>query len=709
MLSSQNILAAFTNHGEPYTWTSLKERVGVKSADLFLFKKIMHKLFVDQTLLQSEAGLIYDPNWKSVQTGVIKINRKGFGFVTATNQPEQVYFVPPVNIGNALPLDKVYFVVQPSANEKYRDKAEGHIIGIKERYCTELIGITKLSYKQNMFLQLTQANFQHYRTSIINSHHVQPNHYYKAAITDFKQGRIFIKLIEDLGHESEVGIDILAVVNEFGIERHFDQATLEEAKNLPSQISDEMADQLIANGRLDLRLKKLVTIDGDDSKDFDDAVCVEQLANGNSLLTVAIADVAHYVLAESALDATAHRRGFSSYLIDQVIPMLPFQLSTGICSLNPNVNRLCMVCEIEYSPTGDVLRTNLYEGVMKSHARLTYRQVNAFLNNETSAGQSVPSELFASLKAAAQLYDVLWHKRQAAGFVEFAVKEPKFVLDEQKKIIKIGCRSRDKAEELIEAFMVAANEAVAATILKKHKLFIYRNHDKPQLESLELLTKQLSAFNYKAHFNPSQTSSKDFQNILQDLAKLNLDAGLLAPLFLRSMAKAKYQPFNIGHFGLVSNQYTHFTSPIRRYADLIVHRYLKRYLFGSSHASDHKLDQALPQICDSINNNEIKTTECERAVNQMKIAEYVHQQEGQIFEGQVAAVTKFGMFVQIENMIEGLVHVRDMAGDYYQYCEDNFTLVGSETKKVFKIGTKLKIKVKKADKILRQIDFELVA
>ena len=313
----------------------------------------------------------------------MRVNHKNFGFVTDTKNPEAVYFIAPNNLGNTLDGDTAYFVLQKSSNPRFQGQEEARIIGVKEHQIHHLVGIARSSFKGNMYLQLNNLKLQQYRTSLVDSRNVKKDHYYEADLIEFKRGILFIKIIKDLGHQSSVGTDIMAVVAEFGLDSKFNAATLQETLKIPEKLSADTVNKAIANGRTDLRTVPLVTIDGDDSKDFDDAIAVKKLSNKNFELTVAIADVAAYVQPDSELDKTALKRGFSTYLIDQVIPMLPKKLSNGICSLNPNSERLCMVCVIQFSPTGTVVSTKIKEGVMSSHARLTYSEVNDMFKTGT--------------------------------------------------------------------------------------------------------------------------------------------------------------------------------------------------------------------------------------------------------------------------------------------------------------------------------------
>lgn len=705
MITPSEIISFFKQTpDEPWLWRELVGRLEVAHADKDDFKTIMQELIAKHTLLQNNQGLIFLNDPAFINTGKLQVSRKGYGFILPTGATDSI-FVYADNLDDALDGDEVFFRMLSVLNVKEATRPEAAVVSVKSRPAVTVVGELKKNYARKFFLKIANINLQNYKNYIVNPQVGQPNYFYTATIVDYHHKTLFLKLERELGNAATQGIDILAVAEIHGIALTFDQPTHQAAQAIPSELTPAMITEAVAR-RLDVRQEPLVTIDGDDSKDFDDAVSVQQLSNGNWRLTVAIADVAHYVLPASPLDETARNRGFSSYLINQVIPMLPERLSNGICSLNPNVERLCMVCRMEFNSNGQIVAKTIHNGIMKSWGRLTYREVNVWWE-DPSAPVAFNNDVQAMLKQAKTLYQILNNYKSQQGYVDFDAPETKIKVAANGDVVSIAKRVRGKAERMIEMFMVAANEAVASFIWKQHKPGIYRNHIKPGAEKIEFLTKYLDSFGFQVNLEAATMSAKDIRRCWLQLQDQDFRMDLAAPIFLRSMEKATYGVDNAGHFGLASNCYTHFTSPIRRYPDLIVHRLLKTYLETNDQPLPPLNKEQLNSIATITNQNELKSVECERAVNQMKIAEFMEKFVGQTFDGQISTVTKFGIFVALPNTIEGLVSLRSLTDDFYEYDANRFQLTGSKTGRTFRIGDPLKIVVKKASKWSRQIDFEL--
>ncbi|WP_425380161.1 ribonuclease R [Spiroplasma endosymbiont of Stenodema calcarata] len=637
--------------------------------------------------------------------GVISVNKKGFGFVKLADGQEE-YFVKQDDLNNALDQDSVLFILKNRKHPNNGRKDEAQIIKVIKRNNEYVVGIIKKNRNGEKYLEILNNKLTQYRAEIINVKEAIENTIIKGTIVNInnKTNLMKVKITEIIGNANQIGIDVLAVLHEFNVPTKFNEQTLYEANKINQDLDVQAA--LQNKRRRDLQNEMFVTIDGNDSKDFDDAILVQKNAKGNYLLSVAIADVAHYVPFNSALDKDALDRGCSVYLIDRVVPMLPEKLSNGICSLNPFEPRLTLTCEMEIDEQGHLVTSNIYEAVIISKGRLTYDEVNKLFQNEKN---NIAPELMPMLFLAHQLYQVLLKKKERDGVIDFDLDEPKFIVDKNGKIKEIITRERADAEKLIESFMIWANETVAETIHWMDLPFVYRVHNKPKPKKLFDLYTQLSYLGLNIKGKMENIHSKDLQQILNKL-KDKENFKVISALVLRSMEKAKYSPINDGHFGLASWCYTHFTSPIRRYPDLLVHRLLKEYLFQGK-VQANELEQSRSVVNHSSEQSslaELRAMECEREVNKMKEAEYMEDKIGYQYDGIVAGVTSFGIFVELSNTIEGLVHITDLKDDYYLFDQKSLKLIGERKRKEYFLGQKLRIRVKKASKKLRQIDFELV-
>ncbi len=641
--------------------------------------------------------------------GKISINKvKGFGFIRY-NENEESLYVHNKNLNGALHNDEVLFVITEFYNKFTNKKSiEAKVLKVLKRNNNVIIGIIKKNrFKQN-YLIIKNPNLLNINATIQNQDiGVEGNVVSAELIKVINKNNVaipivYVKVIKVLGHINDPGVDILAIVNEFKLPYAFNSDVYEEANKISTTISNYDVNNL--KNRTNLVDELLVTIDGVTAKDLDDAIRVKKLENGNYSLLVAIADVSHYVKKDSAIDLSALERGASAYLIDRVIPMLPERLSNGICSLSENEYRFCMAMETEIDNKGQTVKSKIFQGLMKSKARLTYDDVNKLYNKED---HNIKFEIQKMLFDAKNLYEILSKLKQKNGMINLDIKEPEFILDDKGKVIDIKTRDRFVAEKLIESFMIKANEVVAETIYRKKLPFIYRIHPKPKEEKLRNLWNFLTllGINTKEFMN-SSIDAKTFQKIITKLETYDNNQ-LTLNIFLRSMEKAVYSQKNEGHFGLVSKCYTHFTSPIRRYPDLLVHRLLKIYIIFNDRSKEviNYYNKHIQEIADQSTANEIKIVDCEREVHKMKKAEYVSQFIGQEFSGIISGVTNFGFFVSLDNTVEGMVHISDLDDDYYIFDEKTFKLVGEKTKKVYSLGTKINIIVKNANKETRNIDF----
>ncbi|PQP79679.1 ribonuclease R [Spiroplasma sp. ChiS] len=702
----EQIVAILKKQTKPIDTIELAQLLNInKIDDNKMLLKALVELENDNIIGVTQQHRFYYFDPKIYLRGVISINKKGFGFIKI-NENQEEYYVKQDDLNNTLDQDQVLFILKKQKNDNNSKKAEAQVIKVLKRNNEYVVGVIKKKRHQQKYLEILNNKLTQYRAEIINLTEAIENTIVKGIITSInsKNNLMQVKIIEIIGNTNQVGVDVLAILHEFNIRTKFNEEALTEANQINQNV--DVATMLANKSRRDLQTEMFVTIDGNDSKDFDDAILVKKNQNGNYLLLVAIADVAHYAPHNSYLDKEAFERGCSVYLIDRVVPMLPEKLSNGICSLNPFEPRLTLICEMEIDQQGHVVNSSIYEAVIISKARLTYDEVNKLFCQEKN---HISAEIAQMLFLAQQLYQILVWKKEHDGVVDFDLDEPKFIVDKNGKIKDIVVWERADAEKLIESFMIRANETVAETIYWMDLPFVYRVHDKPKPKKLFDLYIQLSYLGLNIKGKLENIHSKDLQQILNKL-KDKENFKVISALVLRSMEKAKYSAINDGHFGLASWCYTHFTSPIRRYPDLVVHRLLKEYLFqGKVKITDLEQTRAFVSHASQQSSlAELRAMECEREVDKMKEAEYMEDKIGYEYNGIIVGVTSFGIFVELPNTIEGLVHITDLKNDYYVFDEKSLKLIGERKRKEYFLGKKVRIRVKKASKKLRQIDFELV-
>ena len=631
-----------------------------------------------------------------LKLGTMIANKKGYGFVDI--EGDQDVFIPPNNINGAIHGDKVIVeITSPKGID-----LEGRIVKIVDRKFKQMVG--EIYYKKNKpYLKLDDD-----RVNIIveidkkKTQGAMAGHKVLVKITNkLKDNNYKGEVIKILGHKNDPGVDILSITNEMGIPDTFSASVMKELDNIPDEVLDK---DLI--DRVDLRKEIIFTIDGDDTKDIDDAISIEKVQD-HYKLGVHIADVSYYVRPNTALDSEAFERGTSVYLADRVIPMLPHKLSNGICSLNPNVDRLAISCIMEIDKNGNVIDYNILKTVIKSQIQMTYKKVNQILEENT-----IPEgyeKYVDKLKMMADLAKILRKNKENRGYIDFDIDESKIIVDEKGKAIDITLRNRGTGEKLIEDFMIVANETVASHIYYMQLPFIYRVHGEPDEEKINNFMRYLNILGYHITADLKKLTPKTMQNILGQL-KDKKEFHLLSALLLRSMQKAIYDTNNIGHFGIASKCYTHFTSPIRRYPDTTVHRLLHTYLFDNNINNEtiNYYERELPFVAEHTSDTERRSIECERAVDDMKKAEYMMDHIGEEFDGIISSVMNFGMFVELPNLIEGLVKLDSLQGDYYTYDETTFTIRGNKDKRGYRLGDSVRVKVVAADKEKRTIDFEVI-
>lgn len=633
-------------------------------------------------------------NCPSLKIGKIAINKKGFGFLILDKEDD--IYISSENLNNAIHNDTVLVEII-----KKGLKPEGRILKIIKRDLNNVVGEVIIKDSKMMLkpddekLDLTIYLSKETTKNCVEGHkvlaHLSKNLGHKNYLAD---------CIKIIGHKDDAGIDILSIAYKYDIIDEFNDEVLKELEAIPDSV-----DQKDLENRKDLTDEIIFTIDGADTKDIDDAISLTYKDNIYTL-GVHIADVSHYVKENTALGDEAYNRGTSSYLADTVIPMIPHKLSNGICSLNEGVIRLTMSCVMNINNRGDIESYDIFPSYIKSNKKMTYDNVNKILEeNTTPIGYEPYKEILLKMH---ELAKILRKKKVSKGYIEFDIPEAKVIQDKDGKAIDIKKREQHAGESLIEDFMIEANVTVATHIANMELPFIYRIHDIPNADKIDDFKNLVHALGYKIETSINEITPKSMQRILNSL-KDKPEFTILSSLLLRSMKKAEYSKNNIGHFGLALDNYTHFTSPIRRFPDLTVHRLLKTYLIDKdfSMSTINYLDNNLITISEHSSEREVASINAERDVNDMKMAEYMESHIGEEYEGTISSVTNFGFFVELDNLVEGLVHVNSLKGDYYNYVPELLSLIGKSTKKTYRVGDKIKIKVINASKENALIDFEI--
>ncbi len=630
-------------------------------------------------------------NSQDICIGEIDVNPKGFGFLLL---PGDDIHIERNMLNGAIDGDKVIVEIISK-----KPKLEGRVLRIVERNLNNLVGEIKyihgkpfmsLEDKRKLIIELDPKSTKNAVEGSIATAKI---------IKEIRKNYYLARIDKIIGHKDDAGVDILTIAYKHGIYPEFSKGTIEEVQNIPTEVDKS---ELI--GRRDLTNKMIFTIDDRDTKDIDDAISLEGRGE-NYLLGVHIADVSHYVTPGSKLNEDALSRGTSSYLVDTVIPMLPHKLSNGICSLNEGVIRLTESCIMEINPKGEVVDFDIFASYIKSNKKMSYQDVNEILMRGITPKGYEP---FAdTLKEMNNLAHILKRVKTEKGSLDFDLDEAKICCDEFGRAYKVERRIREDAEKMIEQFMVIANETVASCINNMDLPFIYRVHDVPSEEKIQDFIKFVSVLGYQVNAKLKEMTPKTMQNILKEL-KDKPEFETLSSQLLRSMKKAKYQRENIGHFGLASTCYTHFTSPIRRYPDLLVHRLLRKYLFDHDFDGIDDLKPIIDQIALQSSERETSAEEAEREVDDMKMAEYMEGHIGEEFIGHISGLTNFGMFVELDNLIEGLVHISTLKDDFYVYNSDIMAIIGENSKKMYHLGDQVKVKVVSAKKQEHQIDFVII-
>lgn len=684
-----------------------------KSEDFKLLVQTIAQMEREQSVVFTKKGKVKLPLKPVLIEGTFRANERGFGFVTIDPEEDDIY-IPKEATGYAMDGDTVAIDIIKTADTAMDRGAEGKVVEIRKRATTQLAGefvayteeeisetdlfgvVIPKDKKLNQFKVYAAAEgIRPVDGSIVM---VELTHYPEKNYATSLEG--IVKQV--IGHKNDPGMDILSIVVSNGIPTKFPDDVLAEADQVPDTINEK---DLV--GRRDLREQLIVTIDGEDAKDLDDAVTVKKLANGNYFLGVHIADVSNYVTEGSQLDREAYERGTSVYLTDRVIPMIPQRLSNGICSLNPHVPRLTMSCEMEIDPNGQVVSHDIFPSVIQTTERMTYTAVNQILEEQDEQVMDRYKQLVPMFQEMQELHQILEEMRIRRGAISFEDREAKILVEPDGQPTDILLRSRGVGERLIESFMLAANETVAEHFNKRNFPFIYRIHEQPKEEKMQRFFDFASALGIVVRGTKGTITPKDLQKVIENVED-KPESAVINTMLLRSMQQARYSEDNFGHYGLAAEYYTHFTSPIRRYPDLIVHRLIRSYGQDPSEANQTYWENELPEIAEHSSKMERRAVEAEREVDSMKKAEYMMDKVGEEFEGIISSVVKFGLFIELPNTIEGLIHINELKQDYFHFIENHLALVGERTGLTFKIGQKVRVKVIKADPEERAIDFELI-
>ncbi len=704
MIAKQDILEYLhTSVGQPITEKDLLKRLHVESDDRHAVKKFLEELTVSGEIVEVKQKKIALPGQVGLVVGHVQGHPKGFAFVVAKQQGLSDVFISPDHLNSAFHGDLVVARIQRKGKGK---SAEGRIIRILQRGQNKVIG-TYYEHGAHGFVSPQDAKLP-YRIYIdaANARNARPHQLVVAQILrhDEFHRNPDGEIVEILGYPNTPGIDEKVVIHAFGLPTAFPDAVLDAADRAPDAIPDDETQR-----RLDLRDQCIFTIDGENARDFDDAVSIERVEQGNYVLGVHIADVNYYVSAGSPLDQEAYQRGTSVYFPDRAIPMFPERLSNQLCSLRQGEDRLTISVLMEFDSTMKLVNYDIHESLIRSQARLTYTAVYRILHDHDESLRQQYESLLPSLELMQELSEQLLQKRIRRGSLDFDLPEPEIVLDIQGNVENIVKAKRHLAHRLIEEFMLAANETVASHLAWMQIPIIYRTHEKPDESKIATLNTFLGSLGLRLRPG-ARLHPKDIQQLLAQ-AKQTPTEHLVNYLTLRALKQARYTTQNSGHFGLASQCYTHFTSPIRRYPDLIVHRLLKAVLQGegfSEHAQEQRR-KVLETIADHSSIRERLATDAEREIVLVKKLRFMEDKLGDIFDGVISGVASFGLFVELRDyFVEGLIHVTTLYDDYYHYHEESYSLVGEQFRKRYRVGDKVRVQITHVDVAKRQIDFLLV-
>ena len=697
----ERILAYMESEGYvPIKRRDMRAMLSVPQEDREKFESLINELIAEGRVFETKKGKLASPKDLQMATGTFIGHARGFGFVTPDAGGEDI-FLPASETMGAMQKDRVLYKVLHKA-EKGK-KADGVIVRILERGQQRIVGTFEAGSKGYGFVVADDKKIaKDIFISRENTKGAVTGHKVVVEITDYGEDRRNPegKVIEILGHINDPGVDILSVIRRYELAVEFPEEVYAEIEHLGTEVAE--ADK---KGREDLRDLLTITIDGADAKDLDDAVSLKRLGNGNFELGVHIADVSHYVRENTALDKEAYARGTSVYLVDRVIPMLPHKLSNGICSLNPHVDRLALSCLMEVNGRGEVVSHRILESIINSDYRMTYTAVREILEDGTPALLEQYAEILPMLEDMEELRQILGEKRRKRGSVNFDLPESKIILDENGKPIDIKPYEKSIATNMIEEFMLVCNETIAENSFWQEMPFMYRSHQEPDEDKLEKMEQFLRGFGYYLRKKDGEIHPRELQKVLQKAEETD-EERIITRMVLRSMMQARYTAENGGHFGLAAKYYCHFTSPIRRYPDLEIHRMIKKMLHGElDEKASAYYRRKMPDWAKHCSKQERVAEDAERDTDALKKVEFMEDKVGQIYEGIISGVTNWGIYVELPNTIEGMVALSQMDDDYYEFDEKKMLVFGKRTKKSYRLGDKVIVSVAKVDRMMGTIDF----
>ena len=697
----ERILAYMESEGYvPIKRRDMRAMLSVPQEDREKFENLINELIAEGRVFETKKGKLASPKDLQMATGTFIGHARGFGFVTPDAGGEDI-FIPASETMGAMQKDRVLYKMLHKA-EKGK-KADGVIVRILERGQQRIVGTFEAGSKGYGFVVADDKKIaKDIFISRENTKGAVTGHKVVVEITDYGEDRRNPegKVIEILGHVNDPGVDILSVIRRYELAVEFPEEVYAEIEHLGTEVAE--ADK---KGREDLRGLLTITIDGADAKDLDDAVSLKRLGNGNFELGVHIADVSHYVRENTALDKEAYARGTSVYLVDRVIPMLPHKLSNGICSLNPHVDRLALSCLMEVNGRGEVVSHRILESVINSDYRMTYTAVREILEDGTPALLEQYAEILPMLEDMEELRQILGEKRRKRGSVNFDLPESKIILDENGKPIDIKPYEKSIATNMIEEFMLVCNETIAENSFWQEMPFMYRSHQEPDEDKLEKMEQFLRGFGYYLRKKDGEIHPRELQKVLQKAEETD-EERIITRMVLRSMMQARYTAENGGHFGLAAKYYCHFTSPIRRYPDLEIHRMIKKMLHGElDEKASAYYRRKMPDWAKHCSKQERVAEDAERDTDALKKVEFMEDKVGQIYEGIISGVTNWGIYVELPNTIEGMVALSQMDDDYYEFDEKKMLVFGKRTKKSYRLGDKVMVSVAKVDRMMGTIDF----
>lgn len=697
----ERILAYMESEGYvPIKRRDMRAMLSVPQEDREKFENLINELIAEGRVFETKKGKLASPKDLQMATGTFIGHARGFGFVTPDAGGEDI-FIPASETMGAMQKDRVLYKVLHKA-EKGK-KADGVIVRILERGQQRIVGTFEAGSKGYGFVVADDKKIaKDIFISRENTKGAVTGHKVVVEITDYGEDRRNPegKVIEILGHINDPGVDILSVIRRYELVVEFPEEVYAEIEHLGTEVAE--ADK---KGREDLRDLLTITIDGADAKDLDDAVSLKRLGNGNFELGVHIADVSHYVRENTALDKEAYARGTSVYLVDRVIPMLPHKLSNGICSLNPHVDRLALSCLMEVNGRGEVVSHRILESVINSDYRMTYTAVREILEDGAPALLEQYAEILPMLEDMEELRQILEEKRRKRGSVNFDLPESKIILDENGKPIDIKPYEKSIATNMIEEFMLVCNETIAENSFWQEMPFMYRSHQEPDEDKLEKMEQFLRGFGYYLRKKDGEIHPRELQKVLQKAEETD-EERIITRMVLRSMMQARYTAENGGHFGLAAKYYCHFTSPIRRYPDLEIHRMIKKMLHGElDEKASTYYRRKMPDWAKHCSKQERVAEDAERDTDALKKVEFMEDKVGQIYEGIISGVTNWGIYVELPNTIEGMVALSQMDDDYYEFDEKKMLVFGKRTKKSYRLGDKVVVSVAKVDRMMGTIDF----